>query len=160
MAGIDLGCGRGAASVVRVSSAAGIPAELGAIGFAEAKRLLRSESLAEGREWARRLVRLTAGAAAYWHRKALSKGRRRLTTSRSGIGLHLVWSTAIGIRHRTTSRMERRNRELRRRERMGTVGTEHNLLALLQYQGLSTQPPNWQCCLTGEAFDAFCRRWL
>ena len=131
---------------MRVSSAAGIPAELGAIGFAEAKRLLRSESLAEGREWARRLVRLTAGAAAYWRRKALSKGRRRLTTEQ--------------IRHRTTSRLERRNRELRRRERMGTVGTEHNLLALLQCQGISTQPPNWQCCPAGAAFDAFCRRWL
>ena len=36
---------------------------LGAVGFAEAKRLLRSDSLAEGREWAWRLVRLTAGTA-------------------------------------------------------------------------------------------------
>ena len=70
---------------------------LGAVGFAEAKRLLRWESLAEGWKWARRLVRLTAGAAAYWRRKALSKGRRRLTTEQ--------------IRHRTTSRIERRNRD-------------------------------------------------
>ena len=35
-----------------------------------------------------------------------------------------------------TSRLERHNRELRRREKLGTVWTEHNLLALLQEQGL------------------------
>ena len=42
-------------------------------------------------------------------------------------------------RHRTTSRLERHNRELRRREKLGTVWTEHNLLALLQEQGLINQ---------------------
>ena len=36
-----------------------------AVGFAEAKRPLRSASLAEGRKWARRLVRLAAAPAAY-----------------------------------------------------------------------------------------------
>ena len=41
--------------------------------------------------------------------------------------------------HRTTSRLERRNRELRRREQLGTVWKEHNLLALLQEQGLINQ---------------------
>ena len=44
--------------------------------------------------------------------------------------------------HRTTSRLERHNRELRRREKLGTVWTvwtEHNLLALLQEQGLINQ---------------------
>ena len=41
--------------------------------------------------------------------------------------------------HRTTSRLERHNRELRRREQLGTVWTEHNLLALLQEQGLINQ---------------------
>ena len=33
--------------------------------------------------------------------------------------------------------MERHNRELRRREKLGTVWTERNLLALLQKQGLN-----------------------
>ena len=42
-------------------------------------------------------------------------------------------------RHRTTSRLERHNRELRRREKLGTVWTEHNLLALLPEQGLINQ---------------------
>ena len=40
---------------------------------------------------------------------------------------------------RTTSRLERRNRELRRREKLGMVWTEHNLLALLPEQGLLNQ---------------------
>ena len=65
-------------------AAAGILAELGAIDFVEARRLLRSASLAEWREWARRLVRLTAGAAAYWRQKTLSKGRRHLATGQAG----------------------------------------------------------------------------
>ena len=34
--------------------------------------------------------------------------------------------------------MERHNRELRRREKLGTAWTERNLLALLQKQGLKT----------------------
>ena len=66
-----------------------------------------------------------AGAAAYWCEKALSKGLRHLTTGQVG--------------HRTTSRLERHNRVLRRREQLGTVWTEHNLLALLQAQGLLNQ---------------------
>ena len=37
--------------------------------------------------------------------------------------------------------MERHNRELRRREKLGTVWTERNLLALLQKQGLNNHPP-------------------
>ena len=40
---------------------------------------------------------------------------------------------------RTTSRLERHNRELRRREQLGTVWTEHNPLALLPEQGLLNQ---------------------
>ena len=39
-------------------------------------------------------------------------------------------------RYKTTSRLERQNREYRRRERMGTVWSPHNLLALLQKRGL------------------------
>ena len=74
---------------------------------------------------ARRIMRLTDGAAGYWCEKALSKGLRHLATGQA--------------RHRTTSRLERHNRELRRREQLGTVWTEHNLLALLQKQGLLNQ---------------------
>ena len=36
-------------------------------------------------------------------------------------------------------RLERHNRELRRRENLGTVWTEHNLPALLPGQGLINQ---------------------
>ena len=39
-------------------------------------------------------------------------------------------------RYKTTSRLERLNRELRRREKLGTVWSPHNLLALLQIRGL------------------------
>ena len=52
-------------------------------------------------------------------------GRRHLTTGQ--------------VRHRTMPRLERHNRELRRRENLGTVWTEHNLPALLPEQGLSNQ---------------------
>ena len=74
---------------------------------------------------ARRIMRLTDWATGYWCEKALSKGLRHLATGQA--------------RHRTTSRLERHNRELRRREQLGTVWTEHNLLALLQEQGLINQ---------------------
>ena len=78
---------------------------IGTAGYAAARRLLDAVGLAEGREWARRIMRLTDGAA-----------------------------------HRTASRLERHNRELRRRrEQLGTVRTEHNLLALLPAQGLINQ---------------------
>ena len=90
---------------------------IGTSGFAAARLLLNADSMAEGREWARRIMRLTAGAASYWCEKALSKGLHHLATGQ--------------VAHRTTSRLERHNRELRRREKLGTVWTEHNLLALL-----------------------------
>ena len=95
---------------------------IGMAGFAAARRLLNAGSLAEGREWARRIMRATDRAAHCWCEKALSKGLRHLATGQ--------------VVHRTTSRLERHNRELRRREQLGTVWTEHNLLALLQKQGL------------------------
>ena len=98
---------------------------IGVAGFAAARRLLDAGSLAEGVEWARRIMRATAGAARCWCEKALSKGLRHLTTGQAS--------------HRTTSRLERHNRELRRREQLGTVWTERNLLALLQEQGLLNQ---------------------
>ena len=98
---------------------------IGVGGFAAARRLLDATSLAEGREWARRIMRLTDGVARYWCEKALSKGLRHLATGE--------------VEHRTTSRLERHNRELRRQEKLGTVWTEHNLLALLPEQGLINQ---------------------
>ena len=70
-------------------------------------------------------MRLTDGVAGYWREKALSKGLRHLVPGQ--------------VAHRTTSRLERRNRELRRREQLGTVWTEHNLLAPLPEQGLLNQ---------------------
>ena len=80
---------------------------IGVAGFAAARRLLDATSIAEGREWARRIMRLTDGVARYWCEKALSKGLRHLATGQ--------------VAHRTTSRLERHNRELRRREQLGTV---------------------------------------
>ena len=70
-------------------------------------------------------MRATAGAARYWCEKALCKGLRHLATGQ--------------VEHRTSSRLESHNRELQRREQLVTVWTEHNLLALLQAQGLINQ---------------------
>ena len=100
---------------------------IGVAGFAAARLLLDAGSLAEGLEWARRIMRATDGAARYWCEKALSKGLRHLTTGQ--------------VAHWTMSRSERHNRELRWREKLGAVWTEHNLLALLPEQGCSTKPP-------------------
>ena len=73
------------------------------------------------------------------------------------------WGIGLG------ARLGRHNRELRRREKFGTVWTERNLLALLQEQGLlallqeqgllallpeqgcSTKPPKTKCCRRGGA---------
>ena len=82
---------------------------IGVAGYAAARRLLNAGSLAEGRAWARRIMRATDGAARYWCEKASSKGLRHLATGQA--------------KHRTTSRLERRNRELRRREKLGTGST-------------------------------------
>ena len=86
---------------------------------------MNAGSLAEGWEWARRIMRATDGGACYWGEKALSTGLRHLATGQ--------------VAHRTMSRLERHNRDLRRREKLGTVWTEHNLLALLPEQGQLNQ---------------------
>ena len=98
---------------------------LGWDGWAEARRLLASASVAEAQRWARRVVALTGGPAEYWCRKALREGLRHLQTGQT--------------RFKTTSRLERQNREYRRRERQGTVWSPHNLLILLQKRGLINQ---------------------
>ena len=98
---------------------------LGWEGWQEARQLLASESLAQAVTWARRVVALTKGWGRYWCEKALTQGLRHLETGE--------W------RYKTTSRLERQNREYRRREKMGTVWSPHNLLALLQKRGLINQ---------------------
>ena len=90
-------------------------------GFAAARRLLNAGSLAEGREWARRIMRATAGVGRYW----CEKGLRHLATGQGGASDDVA--------------MVRHNHELRRREQLGTVWTERNLLGLLQEQGLLNQ---------------------
>ena len=100
------------------------------VGFAEAQGLLWSANLAEGRQWAQRLRRATGGAAGYWCAKALSKGLRHLTTGQTRQRTIIYFQSG---------RLERHNRELRRREKLGTVWTEHNLLALPQIQGRLNQ---------------------
>ena len=74
---------------------------LGWDGWAEARRLLASVSVAEGRRWARRVVALTGGQAEYWCRKALRQGLRHLETGQTDF--------------KTMSRLERQNREYRLR---------------------------------------------
>ena len=87
-------------------------------GFRSAKVLLQSSSRTEAEEHAREAIIRSRGEALDWCRKALGKGVTHL-----GMGQE---------KHRTTCRLERQNREYRRREKMGTVWSPHNLLALLQ----------------------------
>ena len=94
-------------------------------GFRAAKAILWSSSRSEAEEHAREAIIRSGGEALGWCRKALGKGMTHLRTGQE--------------RHRTTSRLERQNREYRRRERMGTVWSPHNLLALLQVRGLINQ---------------------
>ena len=72
------------------------PRNIGVAGYAAARRLLEARSMAEGREWARRITRATDGAARYWCEKALSKGLRHLATGRRRIGRRCDWSGTIG----------------------------------------------------------------
>ena len=94
-------------------------------GWEEAKKLLSSQSRQEGVYYVKRIVAETGGRGAHWCRKALNQGLRHLDTGQE--------------RFKTTSRLERLNRELRRREQMGTVWSPHNLLALLEIRGLINQ---------------------
>lgn len=80
--------------------------------------------MAEDRTHARHVVYLSEGEAEYWCEKAVSEGIAHLESGQS--------------RYKITSLLERLNRELRRRERMGTWWSPHNLLVLLQRPGLIT----------------------
>ena len=91
----------------------------------EYRRNLGWEGRAEARRRARRVAARAGEPAEYWCRQALREGLRHLQTGE--------W------RFKTTSRLERQNREYRRREKMGTVWTPHNLLILLQKRGLINQ---------------------
>lgn len=91
-------------------------------GWEAAKQLLSAQSRGEGSQYVKRIVAVSEGSGAYWCRKALNQGLRYLDTGQS--------------EYKTTSKLERLNRELRRREKMGTVWSPHNLLALLQIRGL------------------------
>ena len=94
-------------------------------GFRAARALLGSASRSEAEGHAGEAIIGSSGDALDWCRKALGKGMTHLRTGQE--------------RHRTTSRLERQNREYRRREKMGTVWSPHNLLALLQVRGLINQ---------------------
>ena len=98
---------------------------LGWEGWSEARQLLASETRAQALGHGERIVALTGGRGTYWCRKALGAGMRHLETGQG--------------KFKTTSRLERQNREYRRREKMGTVWSPHNLLALLQIRGLINQ---------------------
>ena len=95
---------------------------LGWAGWEEAKKLLSCQSRREGAEYVKIIVAVTGGRGAYWCRKALNQGLRHLDTGQE--------------RYKTTSRLERLTRELRRREKLGTAWSPHNLLALLEIRGL------------------------
>ena len=94
-------------------------------GWEDAKRLLSSQGRREGADYAKTIVEVTGGQGAHWSRKALNQGLRYLDTGQD--------------RYKTTSRLELLNRELRRREKLGTVWSPHNLLALLEIRSLINQ---------------------
>ena len=75
---------------------------IGVAGFAAAQRRLNARSMAEAEGYAAQVLRETDGGASYRREKALVKGLR-----------HLATEQAV---HRTTSRLKRHNRALRRRE--------------------------------------------
>lgn len=91
-------------------------------GWQEARALLDSQSSQEAQIHARRLLEVAGKEAEYWCRKVLEKGLTFLRTAQPSL--------------KTTSRLERYQRELRRREHMGTCWSPHNLLVLLQQSGL------------------------
>ena len=80
---------------------------IGDSGFSEALKLLRSESMAQARIHAEHAVYLSEGKAEYWCEKALSKGLAHLSSGQS--------------HYKTTSLLERLNRQNRRREPMGNM---------------------------------------
>ena len=97
---------------------------IGEAGFGEAVKMMSSRSVSEARIHAVLAVAFSDGESERWCERALSKGLTHLATGQT--------------RYKTTSPLERLNREFRRRERMGTWWNPHNLLVLLQRRGLLT----------------------
>lgn len=95
---------------------------IGMKGWQEAKALLGSQSMEEAHTHVKRLLEVAGTQADYWCGKVLEKGLTFLRTGQR--------------RLKTTSRLERFQRELRRREHMGTCWSAHNLLVLLHQSGL------------------------
>ena len=91
----------------------------------EAKALPNGASMAEADGHATQIISLTGSEGLHWCRKALSQELRHLQTREK--------------KYQITSRPERQNREYRKREKLGTVWSPHNLLALLQNRGLTNQ---------------------
>lgn len=89
----------------------------GSCGWAQAKALLGSSSQTEAAALAEQVLELTKGRADYWCRRALHEGLAFLATGH--------------YRLKTTSLLERLQRELRRRERLGSRWSFHNLISLL-----------------------------
>ena len=81
---------------------------IGGVEFSEAKALLDADDKEQARERAGRIVALARGKALRWCVKALRKGLTHLRTGES--------------RYRTTSLLERFNREIQVRERMVPCG--------------------------------------
>ena len=94
-------------------------------GWEDAKKLLSSQDRREGADYAKRIVESTGGQGAHWCPKALNQRLRYLHTDQEG--------------YKTTFRLDRLNQELRRREKLGTVWSPHNLQALLEIRGLINQ---------------------
>lgn len=99
---------------------------IGRAGWEEAKALLGSKSLAEAEERVADVLAASRGLGAYWCRKVLEKGLTFLGTGQECF--------------KTVSRLERLQRELRRRERLGTVWSDHNLVLLLDTRLALTFP--------------------
>ena len=72
-------------------------------------------------------------------RRLSGAGERRRSGAARPCGKGLTHLRTGQEKYRTTSHLERKNREYRRREKMGTVWSPHNLLALLQIRGLINQ---------------------
>lgn len=99
---------------------------IGRAGWEEARALLGSRSLAEAERRVEAVLRASGGRAGYWCGKVLKKGLTFLGTGEQ--------------RFKTVSRLERLQRELRRRERLGTVWSAHNLVVLLDTRLALTFP--------------------
>ena len=95
---------------------------IGVAGFVAARRLLDATSLAEGRAMGAADYALDGWGSALLVRESVVQRAASFDDGAGGASADFAF--------------ERHNRELRRREQLGTVWTEHNLLALLPEQGL------------------------